>query len=102
MIERGNGGSIVMMSSYLAFRAMEIRSVYCCTKAALDQLTRSLAMELGPHKVSIVEFYFVPIEVHAYINIISECQKKITYMYLILFVMPFSTRGDQLIHELSG
>ena len=51
MIERGQGGSIVMMSSYLSFRAMEIRSVYCCTKAALDQLTRSLAMELGPHKV---------------------------------------------------
>ena len=51
MMERGQGGSIVMMSSYLAFRAMEIRSVYCCTKAALDQLTRSLAMELGPHKV---------------------------------------------------
>ena len=51
MIERGNGGSIVMMSSMLARRSMEIRSVYCCTKAALDQLTQCLALELGPHKV---------------------------------------------------
>ena len=54
MIERGNGGSIVMMSSMLARRSMEIRSVYCCTKAALDQLTQCLALELGPHKVMIL------------------------------------------------
>jgi len=25
--------------------------VYCTSKAAVDQLTRSLAYELGPHKV---------------------------------------------------
>lgn len=53
MIERGRGGAIVMMSSMLALRAMEMRSVYCCTKAAIDQLTRSLALELGPHKIRV-------------------------------------------------
>lgn len=53
MIERGKGGAIVMMSSMLGMRAMEIRSVYCCTKAAIDQLTRNLALELGPHKIRV-------------------------------------------------
>ena len=51
MIEQGNGGAIVMMSSLLSSIASHGRSVYCCTKAALDQLTRCLALELGPHKV---------------------------------------------------
>ena len=52
MIKRGNGGSIVMMSSILGAQAFELISVYCCTKAALDQLTRCLALELGPYKVN--------------------------------------------------
>ena len=50
MVDRGKGGSIVMMSSVFGLVASETRSVYCCTKAALDQLTRCLAVELGPHK----------------------------------------------------
>ena len=43
-----------MMSSMLGMRAMEVRSVYCCTKAAIDQLTRNLALELGPYKVGLL------------------------------------------------
>ena len=51
MIARGEGGAIVNISSVTAMKAFAGRSVYCCTKAAMDQLTRSLAQELGPHKV---------------------------------------------------
>ena len=61
MVERGTGGAVVMMSSIFGLVASETRSVYCCTKAALDQLTRCLALELGPHKVSPVfdsDMYF--------------------------------------------
>ena len=51
------------MSSICGLVASEIRSVYCCTKTALDQLTRYLTVELGPHKASHVfgaEIVFVP------------------------------------------
>ena len=51
MVNRGRGGAIVMISSILSYKAYDTDSVYCCTKAALDQLTRCLALELGPHKV---------------------------------------------------
>ena len=51
MVDRGNGGAIVMISSLLSFRAADKSSIYDCSKAALDQFTRCLALELGPHKV---------------------------------------------------
>ena len=51
MIEQSKGGAIVMMSSILSSVAFESNSVYCCSKAALDQLTRCLALELGSYKV---------------------------------------------------
>ena len=51
MVERNSGGAIVMISSIAGMKALEKRSVYCSTKGALDQLTRCLALELGPHKV---------------------------------------------------
>ena len=51
MIERGKGGSIVNISSIAGMKALEKRTVYCSSKGALDQLTRCLALELGPHKV---------------------------------------------------
>ena len=51
MVEGGKGGSIVMISSIAGMKALEKRTVYCSSKGALDQLTRCLALELGPHKV---------------------------------------------------
>ena len=52
MVERGKGGSILMMSSIASLRGYSDWSVYCCSKAAIDQLTRCLAVELGKYKVS--------------------------------------------------
>ena len=54
MIERGKGGAIVMMSSIAGMKGIGYHSIYCTTKGALDQLTRCLALELGPHKVLLV------------------------------------------------
>ena len=51
MVDRGNGGAIVMISTIISFRALDKTSIYDCSKAALDQFTRCLALELGPHKV---------------------------------------------------
>ena len=54
LIERGASGAIVNTSSQAAQRCLPHHSVYCTSKAAVDQLTRSLAYELGPHKVRLL------------------------------------------------
>ena len=51
MVERGDGGAIVNMSSIGGMRAAPRHTIYCSSKGALDMLTRTMALELGPHKV---------------------------------------------------
>ena len=51
MIARGKGGSIVNVSSQASKIALAEHAVYCGTKGALDQVTRVMALELGPHQV---------------------------------------------------
>jgi NAD(P)-dependent dehydrogenase (short-subunit alcohol dehydrogenase family) len=53
MIEQGGGGRIVNVSSSSAFRARMSTLAYGSSKAALVQLTRSLAAELGPHGINV-------------------------------------------------
>ncbi len=48
------GGVIVNISSGLAKSPYPVVHVYCSTKGAVDTLTRSLAMELGPRKIRVV------------------------------------------------
>ncbi|XP_066090869.1 L-xylulose reductase isoform X1 [Saccopteryx bilineata] len=52
LIARGTPGSIVNVSSQASQRALTNHSIYCATKGAMDMLTKVLALELGPHKVS--------------------------------------------------
>ncbi len=53
MIERGGGGRIVNISSSSAFRARNSPIAYASSKAALVQLTRSTAAELGVHDINV-------------------------------------------------
>ncbi|CAK8685251.1 L-xylulose reductase-like [Clavelina lepadiformis] len=53
MVERGTGGNIVNVSSQASMRAIDNHTVYCMTKAALDQLTRNMAKELGQHNIRV-------------------------------------------------
>ena len=53
MVDRGRGGSIVNISSIAAYKAAPTASVYSCTKAALDMLTKNMATELGPHNIRV-------------------------------------------------
>lgn len=53
MIERGNGGAIVNVSSQSSMRAVQDHTTYCTSKGALDQLTRMMALELGPHNIRV-------------------------------------------------
>lgn len=47
------GGSIVNISSVVARSAVPNASVYSATKAAVDAVTRSLAVELGPRRIRV-------------------------------------------------
>jgi 3-oxoacyl-[acyl-carrier protein] reductase len=48
LIRRGRGGAIVNISSIAAVTAMGSNIVYCASKAAVDNLTKSLARALAP------------------------------------------------------
>ena len=53
MVENNRGGSIVNMSSTGGFKVAPNMCLYCTSKAALDMLTKSMAIELGPHNIRV-------------------------------------------------
>lgn len=53
MIGRGVGGSIVNVSSLAAQRVFPHGALYGPSKAAVDLLTKTMAAELGPHKIRV-------------------------------------------------
>ena len=53
MIRQGTPGSIVFSSSVAGIRAIQYLSVYGTSKAGLQQMARCLALELGPHHISV-------------------------------------------------
>ncbi|XP_023247530.1 L-xylulose reductase-like [Copidosoma floridanum] len=54
MIERNvKSGAIVNLSSQTGVTAHKDFTVYCCSKAAVTMLTKSLARELGPHNIRV-------------------------------------------------
>lgn len=54
MLGRGAPGVIINISSGAASSARVGAAHYCGSKAALDMLTRVLAIELGPHRIRVV------------------------------------------------
>jgi L-xylulose reductase len=52
-LQRGHRGAIVNVSSDAAFRAVADHTAYCASKAALDAITRVMALELGPSGVRV-------------------------------------------------
>jgi NAD(P)-dependent dehydrogenase (short-subunit alcohol dehydrogenase family) len=53
MIAAGNGGNIVNVSSTAGESARVGAAHYCSSKAALNMLTRVLAIELAPHAIRV-------------------------------------------------
>lgn len=53
MIERGRPGAIVNLSSQASMVALADHAAYCSSKGALDQLTRVMALELGPYNIRV-------------------------------------------------
>lgn len=52
MIEGGRGGRIITTSSLGVFTGSEIQTIYCSTKAAVQNLMQSLAVVLGPYGIT--------------------------------------------------
>lgn len=53
MIEEGDGGQIINVSSILGTRPLQGRTAYCVSKAGINSLTRTLAIELADEGVSV-------------------------------------------------
>ena len=53
IVEQGEGGRIVNISSILGRQAMPTTSAYSVTKAGMILFTQALALELAPHKVNV-------------------------------------------------
>ena len=53
MVERGEGGKIVSISSIHGQVAKAGMGPYCATKAAIDMFSKQLAVELAPHRINV-------------------------------------------------
>lgn len=53
MIAGGRGGRIIQVSSIHAHVTLAGRAAYAATKGAIEALTRSLALELAPHRITV-------------------------------------------------
>lgn len=53
MIERNVAGSIVNVSSQASKAALKDHAVYCSSKGAVDMLTKTMALELGPYNIRV-------------------------------------------------
>ncbi|CAI8054184.1 L-xylulose reductase [Geodia barretti] len=53
MVERGDGGAIVNVSSVASSVALTDHLAYCTSKAGMDMATKVMALELGPHKIRV-------------------------------------------------
>lgn len=54
MIEGGRGGHIINISSVHEDLPMPGNTPYCCSKGGMRMLTRNLALELAPHRITVV------------------------------------------------
>jgi len=53
MIQQGHGGRLINISSVHEDLPMPTNSVYCMSKGGLRMLTRTIAVELGPHQITV-------------------------------------------------
>ncbi|KAK2183758.1 hypothetical protein NP493_296g00031 [Ridgeia piscesae] len=53
MVARGQGGAVVNISSMATRIGLQDHLAYCASKGAVDQITRVMALELGPHQIRV-------------------------------------------------
>ncbi len=54
MVKQGRGGVVINMSSVNALLAIPGLVAYACSKGAMNQLTKVMAVELAPHDIRVV------------------------------------------------
>ena len=59
MIVEKHPGSIVNVSSQASMRALEGHTIYASSKAAVDMMTKIMALELGKHNASVYLKYIL-------------------------------------------
>ena len=73
MMDAKKPGSIVNVSSQGSLVALRDHLTYCASKAALDEVTRCMALELGPYQVSLFS-HFITLRLY-YHNIIFPLKR---------------------------
>ncbi len=53
MVESGTKGSIINVSSQMAYTTGPNRTVYCATKSAMEGFSRAMGVELAPHGIRV-------------------------------------------------
>jgi 3-oxoacyl-[acyl-carrier protein] reductase len=53
MIKQGHGGRIINCSSIMAWQPREFQTAYAAAKAGMLGMSRALAIELGPHRITV-------------------------------------------------
>ncbi len=53
MVAAGGGGSIINMSSQMGHVGGAKRTVYCASKAAVEGLSKAMAIDLAPHRIRV-------------------------------------------------
>ncbi len=53
MLAAGNGGRIIYTTSVGAFRSNATQTHYCASKAGVSMLAQGMALELGPHGITV-------------------------------------------------
>jgi NAD(P)-dependent dehydrogenase (short-subunit alcohol dehydrogenase family) len=53
MVKSGRSGSIINMSSQMGLVGGRQRALYCASKWAVEGMTKSMAIDLGPHKIRV-------------------------------------------------
>jgi NAD(P)-dependent dehydrogenase (short-subunit alcohol dehydrogenase family) len=53
MVEAGDGGAIVHLTSQMGHVGAPLRTAYCAAKHAVEGLTKAMALELAPHGIRV-------------------------------------------------
>lgn len=53
MVKQGTGGRIIFTASIGSYRSNATQSHYCATKGAIHLLAQGMAIELGPHRITV-------------------------------------------------
>lgn len=90
MIESGNGGSVVNITSISGLRASTMRLAYGTSKAALAHLTKQYAAELGEYGIRVNAVAPGPVETEMAKKVHSDAVRKAYYD-----VMPIPRHADE-------